>query len=412
MALVSSALTPVELEERVVLVVDVLFTWVVRSVHMVCVCVASSTTSTVVTSSVGSPRPAGWAQSTHRFAIYERDRAWHRVLNATALGVAFWLPPQSGLCLHVRCVSRTGWPADVEHGKATTFFVAFLCGVVGLHCSLALLCGYGAAVGPFVRDCETERLGPKHSQVLYLRTRQSLASRFERDGSECRILVAAVKRSSSACPPRLGRPNRAPVSSVRPEGGGFAGFLGDLASWVIFGVVSLVCVGDPVMGTRIKVPACEGEGPFCRVLNVTVRPVAALAPVTLEERVVHMVNMVFTWFERCVCGSFVVVGQELGPESLKVPGMDLQLCGLQMWCWLVSTVLWLYYVVVERQLDLSSVTTRQRGLPDVVCLGGSTILVVVSWWYLVEVGAGMRWTGLLIPVQLPFVGRLPVKIVA
>ncbi|MQM17012.1 hypothetical protein Taro_049978 [Colocasia esculenta] len=50
---------------------------------------------------------------------------------------------------------------------------------------------------------------------------------------------------------------------------------------------------------------------------------------------------------------------ELGPESLKVPGLGLQLCGLQVWCWLVSTVLW--FMVVERQLDLSSVTARLRG---------------------------------------------------
>ncbi|MQM11459.1 hypothetical protein Taro_044369, partial [Colocasia esculenta] len=40
--------------------------------------------------------------------------------------------------------------------------------------------------------------------------------------------------------------------------------------------------------------------------------------------------------------------------------MDLQLCGLQVWCWLVSTVLWL--VVVELQLDLSFMTARLRGV--------------------------------------------------
>ncbi|MQL92147.1 hypothetical protein Taro_024766 [Colocasia esculenta] len=53
--------------------------------------------------------------------------------------------------------------------------------------------------------------------------------------------------------------------------------------------------------------------------------------------------------------------RELGLKSLKVPGMGLQLCGLQVWCWLVSTILWPYCVVVERQLDLSSVTARLRG---------------------------------------------------
>ncbi|MQM21156.1 hypothetical protein Taro_054190, partial [Colocasia esculenta] len=52
-------------------------------------------------------------------------------------------------------------------------------------------------------------------------------------------------------------------------------------------------------------------------------------------------------------------------------------CDLQVWCWLVSTVLWI--VVVERQLDLSSVTARLRVmvLPIVVCRGGGTVPVVV-----------------------------------
>ncbi|MQL68705.1 hypothetical protein Taro_001008 [Colocasia esculenta] len=53
--------------------------------------------------------------------------------------------------------------------------------------------------------------------------------------------------------------------------------------------------------------------------------------------------------------------RKLGPESLKVSGMGLRLYGPQEWCWLVSTVSWL--VVVERQLDLSSVAARLRGSP-------------------------------------------------
>ncbi|MQM17749.1 hypothetical protein Taro_050723 [Colocasia esculenta] len=47
------------------------------------------------------------------------------------------------------------------------------------------------------------------------------------------------------------------------------------------------------------------------------------------------------------------------PESLKVSGLGLQQCGLQVWCWFVSTVL--DPVEVERQLDLSSVAARLRG---------------------------------------------------
>ncbi|MQL73436.1 hypothetical protein Taro_005785 [Colocasia esculenta] len=77
--------------------------------------------------------------------------------------------------------------------------------------------------------------------------------------------------------------------------------------------------------------------------------------------------------------------------------MGLQQCGPQVWYWLVSTVLWL--VVVERQLDLSSVTARLRGgscvmllvevLPVVVCPGGGMILVVDLWWYLMVVGVAV-----------------------
>ncbi|MQL99332.1 hypothetical protein Taro_032054 [Colocasia esculenta] len=40
------------------------------------------------------------------------------------------------------------------------------------------------------------------------------------------------------------------------------------------------------------------------------------------------------------------------PESLKVPGMGPWQCGPWVWYWLVSTVVWL--VLMERQLDLSS----------------------------------------------------------
>ncbi|MQL70249.1 hypothetical protein Taro_002567, partial [Colocasia esculenta] len=89
----------------------------------------------------------------------------------------------------------------------------------------------------------------------------------------------------------------------------------------------------------------------------------------------------------------LVLELELGPESLKVSGMNLQLCGLQTWCWLVSTVPWL--VVVERQLDLSSVTARLRGSSCAVLSGcGLTrcgvprrrhSCVEALWWYLVVV---------------------------
>ncbi|MQM21620.1 hypothetical protein Taro_054663, partial [Colocasia esculenta] len=66
-----------------------------------------------------------------------------------------------------------------------------------------------------------------------------------------------------------------------------------------------------------------------------------------------------------------------------------RVCDLQVWCWLVSTVLCL--VLVERQLEISSVTTRLRGSSCVVlsgldagvmnqssvCPGVGTVVVVV-----------------------------------
>ncbi|MQL75798.1 hypothetical protein Taro_008178, partial [Colocasia esculenta] len=71
--------------------------------------------------------------------------------------------------------------------------------------------------------------------------------------------------------------------------------------------------------------------------------------------------------------------RELGSESLKVLGMDLQRCGLQEWCWLVSTVLDL--VEVERQLDLSSVAARLRG-SDICYLNASFVYALVRLSFL------------------------------
>ncbi|MQL87030.1 hypothetical protein Taro_019566 [Colocasia esculenta] len=65
-----------------------------------------------------------WAQSAHRFSAYERHRGMRRVLNATALVVAFMLPLFGGLRLHSCRVSCVVQSADIGLGKATASYVA------------------------------------------------------------------------------------------------------------------------------------------------------------------------------------------------------------------------------------------------------------------------------------------------
>ncbi|MQM04128.1 hypothetical protein Taro_036920 [Colocasia esculenta] len=134
-----------------------------------------------------------------------------------------------------------------------------------------------------------------------------------------------------------------------------------------------------------------------RVLKVTLPYVAtsaesisgALAPVALWERDIYVVSVLFSRLVLRACpGTCVVPSRsvssvldtftpmlelyvrlrerrqldndlELRPESLKVPGMGPRQCGPRLWCWVVSTVVWL--LLVERHLDLSSVAARLRG---------------------------------------------------
>ncbi|MQL77251.1 hypothetical protein Taro_009655 [Colocasia esculenta] len=67
-----------------------------------------------------------WAQSTHWFTARERDRAGRRVLNATAVGDVFWLPPVwVFVCMFAACRTLGGL-ADIDGGKATASYIAFL----------------------------------------------------------------------------------------------------------------------------------------------------------------------------------------------------------------------------------------------------------------------------------------------
>ncbi|MQM21266.1 hypothetical protein Taro_054303, partial [Colocasia esculenta] len=212
---------------------------------------ATATTRTVP-SATADIAPAGvedWAQSTHWFTVYECDCDERRVMNATALGVAFLKPLFGGRRLHARRVSRVGRLTDIGLGKATTSYIVF------------------------------RRFG-------------------------------VLEQFFSHC------------EDVAWSGG-------DAVPW-------LVCVF------------------FAKTYW---SPASPVFPVP------HF--------------------RELVPESLRVPGMGLQLGGLQVWCWLVSTVLWL--VLVERQLDLSSVTARLRGGTVVLRLYGGVErelgFVEVVWGY-------------------------------
>ncbi|MQL89461.1 hypothetical protein Taro_022039 [Colocasia esculenta] len=50
-----------------------------------------------------------WAQSAHRFSACERDRGMCHVVNTTALGVAFLLPPLSiEVCIRAKCRALGG----------------------------------------------------------------------------------------------------------------------------------------------------------------------------------------------------------------------------------------------------------------------------------------------------------------
>ncbi|MQL70591.1 hypothetical protein Taro_002903 [Colocasia esculenta] len=72
---------------------------------------------------LGSPEEQGQVVFSFRSSpqVLARARSGCRVMNATVLGVAFWLPPLVGLHLHVRRVARAGRSADVGHEKAVAF---------------------------------------------------------------------------------------------------------------------------------------------------------------------------------------------------------------------------------------------------------------------------------------------------
>ncbi|MQM05042.1 hypothetical protein Taro_037848 [Colocasia esculenta] len=79
----------------------------------------------------------------------------------------------------------------------------------------------------------------------------------------------------------------------------------------------------------------------------------------------------------CVSQARVLVVLGVCPGTRVVPSRSVSSVLdilTHVWCWLVSTVLWL--VLVERQLDLSSVTVRLRDSSCVVLSGLDTCLII------------------------------------
>ncbi|MQM12361.1 hypothetical protein Taro_045275 [Colocasia esculenta] len=91
---------------------------------------------------------------THVFELYIRLRERRQGVATCVCGcaVARSALMVGGTDTSRRCSGRV--PKGVRHGPATVWSAVVV--LIGLHCSLARGCG--AAIGPFVRDCETERL--------------------------------------------------------------------------------------------------------------------------------------------------------------------------------------------------------------------------------------------------------------
>ncbi|MQL69498.1 hypothetical protein Taro_001825 [Colocasia esculenta] len=125
-------------------------------------------------------------------------------------------------------------------------------------------------------------------------------------------------------------------------------------------IVHVVCVCVASSATLTVVTSSVGSPRFC---VSQAHECSGLVPVLVYHRGLcrlpghpHSCVELYVWLrERWQWDNDL----ELGLESLKVPGMGLRQCGPQEWCWLDSIVSWL--VLMERQLDLSSVAARLRG---------------------------------------------------
>ncbi|MQL70917.1 hypothetical protein Taro_003272 [Colocasia esculenta] len=251
-----------------------------------------------------------WAQSAHRFSTCERDRGVCRVLNATALVVAFLLPPLSvDICISAKCrtlgglltsgVGRRRPPTSRSSRDVGLRRVLNRCAIFKnpgrTELPQALLDQGGAAAG-FPGDLRS-----------WWSSRRVLAARTSCGAGETpgvRVLREGVIRG---VPPGLGF---APVKAT------------DLA------ITTRSRQADPVVVRRLFRNASLVGYPKFFVSQARVFVVLGVCLVACSALVVGGMDT-----SRRTEPQLVLLPvphfRELGPESLKVPGMGLQCVRLQ-----------------------------------------------------------------------------------
>ncbi|MQM06133.1 hypothetical protein Taro_038953 [Colocasia esculenta] len=190
---------------------------------------------------------------------------------------------------------------------------------------------------------------------------------FERDSEGRRILKATVLHVVFLLHPLSGcRLHAHRVSHAgRHADVGF----GKASPYPVALSVHVVCVCVTSSTTPTVVTSSVGCPRFCviqaRVFVLWACPGTCVVPSRSVSSVLDTLTPVFELYVRLRERRQWDSDLELRPGSLEVSGMGLRLCGPQVWCYLVSIVVWL--VLVERQLDLSSVAARLIGWSQNTC---------------------------------------------
>ncbi|MQM22762.1 hypothetical protein Taro_055820, partial [Colocasia esculenta] len=327
---------------------------------------------------------------------------------ATALVVTFRLPLFGGPRLHGCCVSRTGQSADVGLGKATAHEVA-------MEWLSRAIQHFGVVFDVFSPRGRRAEWGKHRAFVLFAESsvvvrrlfRNTSAVKYSRFYvSQARVFVVL-----GVCPGTCVVPSRSMSSVLDTLTPMFelyirlrerrqravtcvCGCAVTCSALVVEGVVlvglhsSLACACGATVGPFVHdcetERFCHGGVPCAATVMFVVSMVVPCGGVEVElcsmEVVLSDLPLAIMYPGK---GSFLLYC-DFGPRQWVAcetwslgSGLSVRL-EIKVACWLVSTLLWL--VLVERQLDLSSVTARLRvvALPVEVCPGVGTVVVVVS----------------------------------